>query len=552
MPSVFDSIMELKRPDTSESSNVSPLRETYRGIPTNDKSKMWDYSLEEGEDGKRILSFLVDDSVINFKLNQPKDKESTISATRLPDADRADFGARGNATKGRFQVHKSGPNSLYGTIHGGKKTMTFGLDNPDASNHDWTVTAKNAPITDVANLVKSVSIKDKTAFQMPTMDQLTSPLTGSYPVAMGLSALLGAGGMATYHIGRKVLKRIKGEDTSDDRPLWQDMLLGAGGGALASGAFKAFGEADHGLGRKAPSMNSHLMPWEPLNFKIPDELKPAGVVYTSNVRNAVQPKIAEDKEAVHWSHDITRDIMGGRHYGADYLHGEAKELGEAIKERDLGHIKEELGDTAYAAQMIASQKTGLNLPVVGADAVIKKFYDRIGVWKNLFKERDIPFSVDYLKGGSNYAKPDKIQKAFALAGHQIDDKDLIELANKNDIKFEYQPHEIKQASMDKRAGQVDLAHIQNLLSYDQSLTGADRRILISQLEQASRMSQGGDIDMNRVRNAGLGMLFGYVTAKLLGFGLPGQIGTAALGGFVGSNSTQSGGKQWDSRGFYHY
>ena len=399
MASIFDSIMETKRPDTSESSNASPLRETYRGIPTNDKSKMWDYSVEEGEDGQRILSFLVDDSVVNFKLNQPKNQGENISVMRLPDADRADFGARGNATKGRFQVHKSGPSSIYGTIHGGKKTMTFGLENTDPTNHDWVMTAKNSPITDVAALVKSVSIKDKTAFQVPTMEQLTAPLTASYPVAMGLSALLGAGGMATYHIGNKVLKRLRGEDTSEDRPLWQDMLLGAGGGALASGAFKAFGENDKELGRHAPRFNHHRLQNQPMVFSTPENLKPAPVVATHGVSNSVQPKVA---------------------------------------------------------------------------------------------------------------------------------------------------------SMEKKAQGVDVGHVQNLLSYDQTLTPADRRILISQLEQAAKMSPNGEIDMNRIRNSGLGMLVGYITAKLMGFGLPGQIGTAALGGFIGANSTQSGGKQWDSRGFYHY
>ena len=445
MPSVFDSIMETKRPDTSESSNVSPLRESYRGIPTNDKSKMWDYSVEEGEDGQRILSFLVDDSVVNFKLNQPKNQGENISVMRLPDADRADFVARGNATKGRFQVHKSGPSSIYGTIHGGKKTMTFGLENTDPTNHDWVMTAKNSPITDVAALVKSVSIKDKTAFQVPTMEQLTAPLTASYPVAMGLSALLGAGGMATYHIGNKVLKRLRGEDTSEDRPLWQDMLLGAGGGALASGAFKAFGENDKELGRHAPRFNHHRLPNQPMVFDTPDELQPAKIVATHGVSNSVQPKVASD------SHHHERFVYD-----------------------ECGHTE----TCRCSAPKVTIKKTGLCQSCV---------------WS---KEKELKFN--------------------------------------------------------KKASGIDVAHVQNLLSYDQSLTQADRRILISQLEQAARMSPNGEIDMNRIRNSGLGMLVGYITAKLMGFGIPGQIGTAALGGFIGANSTQSGGKQWDSRGFYHY
>jgi hypothetical protein len=228
---------------------------------------------------------------------------------------------------------------------------------------------------------------------------------------------------------------------------------------------------------------------------------------------------------------------------------------EIYKNRDIDNIKEEVGDTAYAGQMLAAQATGLNLPILGADQQIKKFYDRINIWKKLFSDKGIPFSVDYLKGGSNYGKPDKIRNVFALAGQSLDDDEIVNMANKHNIELEYQPSEIKQASeevMNKQANQINISRIQNLLSYDHSLLPADRKILLYQLEQAARMSGGGEIDINRIRNAGLGMLFGYVTAKILGFGVPMQMGSAALGGFIGSNSTQSGGKKWDSRGFYHY
>ena len=125
------------------------------------------------------------------------------------------------------------------------------------------------------------------------------------------------------------------------------------------------------------------------------------------------------KTAMHWAKDLTRDIMGGRHYPVSYFTGEAKEIGEAIHNRDWENFKEELGDTAYAAQMIAAQRTGLNLPILGADPQIKKFYDRIDHWKKIFSSKDVPFSVDYLSGGSNYAKPEKVVNAFQLAGHTV-------------------------------------------------------------------------------------------------------------------------------------
>ena len=126
-----------------------------------------------------------------------------------------------------------------------------------------------------------------------------------------------------------------------------------------------------------------------------------------------------EKSALHWSKDLTRDIMGGRNYPVSYLTGEIGELGHAIKNLDWENVKEEFGDSAYAAQMLIAQRTGLNLPVLGANAQIKKFYDRIERWKKIFGDQNIPFSVDHLSGGSNYAKPEKIQKAFASAGHQM-------------------------------------------------------------------------------------------------------------------------------------
>jgi hypothetical protein len=143
------------------------------------------------------------------------------------------------------------------------------------------------------------------------------------------------------------------------------------------------------------------------------------------------------KEAVYWSKDITRDIMGGRKYPFSYLTGELKEVGQGIKNLNPAEISEEMGDSAYAAQMLAAQATGLNHPIFFADGQIKKFYDRIEVWKKIFDEKGIPFSVDYLSGGSNYAKPDKIRNAIRLAGGEIEDSEIEDFGSREGIEFEY-------------------------------------------------------------------------------------------------------------------
>jgi len=129
------------------------------------------------------------------------------------------------------------------------------------------------------------------------------------------------------------------------------------------------------------------------------------------------------KQSVYWSKDVSRDLLNGRKYPLSYLTGELGELGESVKNMDWPNFKEELGDSAYAAQMILAQKLGLNLPLIGASAPIDKFYARRKGWEEVFKERGVPFSNDYLAGGSNLKKPKKIQAALGLAGHDISKED---------------------------------------------------------------------------------------------------------------------------------
>ena len=122
---------------------------------------------------------------------------------------------------------------------------------------------------------------------------------------------------------------------------------------------------------------------------------------------------------MYWSKDVSRDLLNGRKYPLSYLTGELGELGESIKKMDWPNFKEELGDSAYAAQMILAQKLGLNLPLIGASAPVDKFYARRKGWEDIFKDRGVTFSNDYLAGGSNLKKPKKIQAALGLAGHAI-------------------------------------------------------------------------------------------------------------------------------------
>lgn len=127
------------------------------------------------------------------------------------------------------------------------------------------------------------------------------------------------------------------------------------------------------------------------------------------------------------SKDLHRDVTNGRHYPFSFLTGEAKELVDAIKNRDMANFKEEIGDTTYAAQMLAAQLTGLNHPVY---ADLSKFHKREKVWKDMFKEKGGVYHPKHMEGGSNFAKASKIIKAFASAGIKVNQREAERLANK--------------------------------------------------------------------------------------------------------------------------
>lgn len=125
--------------------------------------------------------------------------------------------------------------------------------------------------------------------------------------------------------------------------------------------------------------------------------------------------------------DVRLAIIGDRQYQASYLWGELAELAEAVVKLDRAGIVEEFMDSAYAAQMLIHRATGWNFQMRLCRPVIGKFLRRIEVWRSVFEKEGVPFSVDYLSGGSNYRKVRKVVAAFAAAGHQITEERAAEL-----------------------------------------------------------------------------------------------------------------------------
>lgn len=130
-----------------------------------------------------------------------------------------------------------------------------------------------------------------------------------------------------------------------------------------------------------------------------------------------------------WSKDVQKNILSKDHqYPVSYLTGEAGELAEELKKGNLPGILDEFSDTAYALQMIAAQRSGLNLPLAFADKAYQKFYLRRTTWKEIFKKYGKTFDNKYMVNGSNYHRPEKIQKALALAGVKISTQEANKMA----------------------------------------------------------------------------------------------------------------------------
>lgn len=123
----------------------------------------------------------------------------------------------------------------------------------------------------------------------------------------------------------------------------------------------------------------------------------------------------------YYAKKVLHDLTGTRGYNPGYLQGEVDEFVEAFKAKRAKEVEEELQDVMFGAQMLAHQVSKRDAPVLGADDKIREFYRRKNYYEKMFKDRDVPFSTDYLAGGSNPLKPHKIQAAFDLAGQPIDE-----------------------------------------------------------------------------------------------------------------------------------
>jgi len=139
----------------------------------------------------------------------------------------------------------------------------------------------------------------------------------------------------------------------------------------------------------------------------------------SQIAENVLAKVSAD-DSVFYPRQVLKDITGGRGFDPEYLRGEVDEFLEAYENEDIPGIDEELQDVLFGTQMLAHQRTDRDTPIYGADDKIREFYRRNAYLDKLFKDRGLEFNPDYTVEGSNPKKPHKIQRAFELAGHELD------------------------------------------------------------------------------------------------------------------------------------
>ena len=99
--------------------------------------------------------------------------------------------------------------------------------------------------------------------------------------------------------------------------------------------------------------------------------------------------------------------------------------------------------------------------------------------------------------------------------------------------------------------QVPYNTVMMALQFDSTLTPADKRVLIDQLQRASMANIGGQLDITRLTGMGFTALVAYIISRVLGGGKMVSLGAAAVGGLM-AGMKKNDGRTYDPRGFYTY
>lgn len=487
-------------------SSQTRSRETYSGFPEIKNSKMWDFSITENGDGNRVLSFLVDNRTLNFQLEQSDQKDKPIIAKRLPDTEVDDFGVGGNSYKGRAQIHKSKGDNVLGTFQTGKVNMTFQLEKDPENPKKWSITPRKNPNATVQSFVKNITEKynTKKASQSVSVGDMVNKLT--YPLTGGVGGALASAGIGFGLGGLKGLYDDWRYGKENNRfSALQKALMGAGAGGILSGVFQYFGDPKY---MTEPERFRHLNNMEPGKPFIFDPKFYTAPSYADAMdlqkKNAFEGFRAELK--------TSPSRLGTPHTPPTPNTFRIPETPKIIAAREA------VQRAAREREQNAQRLNELNRQKVQENQLVE----------------------------SHRAMP-QVEKPVmrSMSPQQIKDQDRL-LREQKMLK-----KSLEKTAFSSGNQTVDLIALQSILGADPTLTQGDRNVLIGQARAALRKAPGSSINVNQLRGMGLGMLLGYATSKLVGFGPFGTVASMAIGGTIGGMGRKSG-PSWQPGGYYVY
>lgn len=113
--------------------------------------------------------------------------------------------------------------------------------------------------------------------------------------------------------------------------------------------------------------------------------------------------------------EINREVFAGDKYPLRHFVKEVGELIAACVSCRPGHIRAEASQVVFDIQHFIYCHTGCDFRPVLCGQFVNELYIRLGVWINLFGELGLVFRPKYLRGGSNYKRPDKVELAVSMA-----------------------------------------------------------------------------------------------------------------------------------------
>lgn len=91
------------------------------------------------------------------------------------------------------------------------------------------------------------------------------------------------------------------------------------------------------------------------------------------------------------------------------------EFFELLSADSLENLFEEANDVLFVFQVWLHQRIKVNWLMVWSGPAIAKMSHRVKMWEDIFDDNNLVFDLKYLKNGSNYLRPHKVQLALDLA-----------------------------------------------------------------------------------------------------------------------------------------